>query len=162
MRSFVPASLVLYARIDAADTALAHPTRAGLLARVLQRPGITLGELARDALVDPKTMAYHARTLSRLGLLSLVPDGRRVRAFAAGASRAPLAPPPRAVRALHALAANDVAGPAMLARLLGTPRGTAGSLLEALARAGLAERDGAWWRPTARALEVLPPDVPLT
>lgn len=154
MQCALVASLLLYARLDVA-AALAHPRRAGILARVRASPGLTLGDLARGEVVDYKTAVYHARRLARLGLVALVRDGRRVRLFAPGAVRV-ASPAPRAVVALRLLQeAGAPLGPARLARLLGLPRGTAGSLLEALQRAGLVVRDGAAWRVTARGAEAL-------
>lgn len=152
MTTTLLAMLVLITRLDL-PRALAHPTRAAFVMQAQASPGATIAELARVRGVDPKTASYHLRALARLGCLVLVDDGRRVRVFPPGQARE-LPPPPRAVLALQALA-EGADGPASLARVLGIPRGTAGSLLEALSERGLAVREGASWRLSDAAREGL-------
>lgn len=155
------ASAAWNSRLDV-EAALAHPVRAAFVEALEARPGLTVGELARAWGVDYKTALHHARQLLRLRLVRVVPDGRVQRLFVAGggaggtgvgvggpfAARAPAAaipPAPRTLRALRAVGAG-ACGPALLARALNVPRGTAGSLLEALARRGLVVREGDAWR----------------
>lgn len=55
--------------------ALSHPLRVGILA-VLGDRTLTAAQLARELETDPRTVAYHARTLERLGYLAAGKDPR--------------------------------------------------------------------------------------
>lgn len=136
------------------EQALAHETRRTFLTRITRTPGLTLTELAADAGLDPTTASYHARRLADAGLVVLVKDGRRCHCFLPGDARA-RAPPPLAVAALRALLAG-AGTPAGLARALGVPRGTAGSILERLERQALVARAGGRWVVPARVARHVP------
>ncbi len=148
----ISAFLVLYTRLDDARV-LDHGLRRAIVRCVRERPGLTVAELARVNGVDPKTMTHHLRVLARAGWLQPLPQGRGRLWFLPGDTREP-APAPRVVRALHALR-GGAATPAALARALGVPRGTAGGLLEGLARLGLARRGESGWSVSAKGDEAL-------
>lgn len=131
--------LICSPRTDAA--ARDHPLRAALLESVTKTPGLHLASLARAFGVHPTTVNYHARRLATRRLLRLVDQGGRLRAYPPGAALV-TPTPPRAISALHAVA-EGAGGPADLARRLGVPRGTAGSLIAALERDGWLARDEA-------------------
>lgn len=145
----IPATLTLYARVDPASL-LDHELRRAILRAAHRQPGIRVAQLAREHGVDPKTIAHHARLLARAGHLQ--PDTRGL--FARGANAVP-APTPRALLVLRALAAG-CGTPTTLARALGVPRGTAGSLLDRLAREGLAQRGPEGFRLAPHARAFLP------
>lgn len=125
---------------------LEHDTRRTILLALAATPGMTVGEMAGALGVHYKTALHHARRLQEAGHLVVRRDGNRGRCYLPGAPRA-LPPPPRHVEALLALA-RGARTPAALARALGVPRGTAGSLLRRLERAALARRTGEGWAAT--------------
>lgn len=133
------AILALFTRIDHPDL-LDHDLRRAMLEELRARPGATVGEMSRAFHVDYKTILHHRRMLERAGRLVVVREGRRGRCYVAGAPR-PRVEAPRVLAALRAVEAG-AGTPAELARSLAVPRGTAGSLLEALARRGLVVRSG--------------------
>lgn len=147
---------VLFTRFDA-PALLAHERRRLIVDVVRARPGLRVGDLASALDVDYKTALHHARMLARAGLLVLEREGRARACYPPGAARAPAPFAPRVVQALVAVRAG-AATPATLARALGVPRGTAGSLLDALARRGLVERDGHAYRLSGPARDALPGD----
>jgi len=122
---------------------LHNDLRRRLLDRLDPCPGESVGGLARHLEVDYKTALHHVRVLERAGLLVMRRAGRRRLCYLPGRVAEP-SPPAREAAALRALDAG-ARSPTKLARVLGIPRGTAGSLLEALAARGLVRRDGAWW-----------------
>lgn len=147
--SLGPWSIVLFSRLDA-PALLDHSLRRSLVERVRARPGATLSEVADALSVDFTTARHHARVLDRAGHVVLVEEGRSRRLYPPGAPRRAPGPAPRVLRALFALR-GGASSPASLARALAIPRGTAGSLLQALLRAGLARREGDAWRATPEA-----------
>lgn len=146
-------ALAFYTRMDP-PALLAHEARRAMLDRLRDHPGLTVGELARSLQVDYKTAQHHARMLARAGQLVVVRQGRARECYLPGGPRErPVAP--RVVAALVALRAG-AATPTTLGRLLGVPRGTAGDLLEGLARKGLVAREGRAYRLTPSAAACLP------
>lgn len=144
MASPALASLLLFTRLDS-RALLEHEARRHILDRLAQRPGMTVAEMARALCVHYKTALHHARHLERQGRLVFVPEGRVRRGFLPGSFRTRPAAPPRVVCALQAVR-RGAGTPAALARALGIPRGSAGSLLEALAKKGLLVRAPEGWR----------------
>lgn len=114
--------------------------RRNLLEVVARTPGLTVGQVAGDLGVHYKTAVHHSRRLADAGHLVLRREGRRTYCYLPGVP----APPPSRVTPRMLLAVAALAGgartPAALARSLGVPRGTAGSMLKALERAALARR----------------------
>lgn len=140
--------LGLYTRFDA-SALLDHEARRAMLDRLRAYPGLTVGELAHGLGVDYKTAQHHARMLAKAGQLVVVRDGRLCQCYLPGGPRE-RPPAPRVVAALVAMRSGALT-PSGLARALGLPRGTAGGLLEALVRRGLARRDGEGYRLSASA-----------
>lgn len=133
------ALIILYTCFDT-PALLANDARRTLFDIVRARPGVRVGELARALRVDYKTALYHARKLARAGVIEMEVTGRARECYARGAPRPPRVP--RVVAALHAIQ-RGAGTPTLLGRALGVSRGTAGHLLERLAKAGLVARDGA-------------------
>lgn len=157
--SFATWSILMYTRFDA-PSLLEHEVRRGLVERLRGEPGLSLLDAARALDVHYSTVRHHVRMLERAGHVVLVTDSR-ARLYLPGSERrrasAPL--PPRVLRALGAVR-DGAATPAELGRALDIPRGSAGRLLAALERAGLATRDGSRWRVTERVGEHLSPAGP--
>ncbi|HWH07792.1 MAG TPA: ArsR family transcriptional regulator [Candidatus Thermoplasmatota archaeon] len=126
---------------------LEHGTRRTILTTLEASPGLTVGQVAGTLGIHYKTALHHARRLAEAGHLVLRRDGHHARCYLPGV-RAPPPAPARALQALHALA-QGARTPAELARALGVPRGTAGSLLRRLERASLAVRTQDGWRAAA-------------
>lgn len=151
----IPIVIMLYGRVEPGDV-LESALRREIVAAVRERPGLRVGEIARERGLDRKTVAHHVRLLAKAGLLVERGSGRARFVFANGASAsAPRAPPGNGLRALRALDEGH-ATPAALARALDIPRGSAGSLLCALAREGLAQRGPEGYRLSERARALLP------
>lgn len=131
---------LLYTRMDT-PSILGHATRRGIVEAVGERPGTNLRELSSSLGVDPKTISYHVRCLHRAGQLRIDRRGAALCCFLPGIREEPT---PTAAEA-EALAWLELGatGPADLARAMRIPRGTAGSILDRLARRGLMERTAA-------------------
>ena len=65
-------------RIDRTFSALADPTRRGVLLRLKQRPGQSVSELARPFSLKLPGMMKHLDVLSDAGLITRVKTGRTV------------------------------------------------------------------------------------
>lgn len=76
----------LYTRLPPSRV-LDHPTRAAMMERVRERPGLTMGELQRDLGLANGALAYHVRRLVRAGLLRIATDGQARRLHPSGTGR---------------------------------------------------------------------------
>jgi DNA-binding transcriptional ArsR family regulator len=126
---------------------LEHDTRRTILMTLAATPGMTVGAMAGALGVHYKTALHHARRLADAGHLVLRREGHRAHCYLPGAPRQ-RPPHARHAEALRALA-HGARTPADLARALGVPRGTAGSLLRRLERASLARRTDTGWAAVA-------------
>lgn len=136
---------------------LEHQLRRNMLEALAGKPGLTVGEMADALGVHYKTALHHARRLERAGHVVVARQGRRSYCYLPG-ERRDRPPAPRLVGALHAVGAG-CATAADLARALGVPRGSAGSLLRTLERAGFVQRSDRSFRLREDVRRALAPEA---
>lgn len=148
---FLKSSLAwpLFSRIDQ-PRALAHPTRADMLALIRAEPGIHFEELRRRLGTRGSTTRHHLRKLVQTGLVAVQPNSRYACYFAHGAvDRRLMAAAPilkaESARAILQAASNEPGSSALdIARALGLSPATVTYHLARLRGAALveAEREG--------------------
>ena len=133
--SLLAAATALYSRI-ARSQVLANEVRAGVHARIRERPGERFEALRRDLGLGSGTLSYHLRVLQREGYVSVRREWTSRRFYPSGAAppAEPLLADAAILRALRA--APSGLTPLELARALGISRQLARYHLMALARSG--------------------------